>query len=102
MSEDKFENVMRELREAAPPAPDGLRERVSALREPQAKRVWRLRPALVAAAAIALTVGIGRCGSRRPDALDGSRAERPAGRFGESWRRYGGRTTTGRRPRVRP
>ncbi len=59
MSEDKFESVMKELREAAPPAPDGLRERVGALREPQAKRVWKLRPALVAAAALALAVGLG-------------------------------------------
>src|SRR5688572_13830883 len=59
MSEDRFDNVMRELREAAPPAPDELRERVSALREQRAKRVWALRPALVAAAAIALTVGLG-------------------------------------------
>ena len=50
MSEDRFDEVMRELREAAPPASDGLRERVSAMREPQAKRLWRLRPALVAAA----------------------------------------------------
>ena len=37
MSEDRFENVMRELREAAPPAPEELRQRVRALREPRAK-----------------------------------------------------------------
>ncbi len=59
MSEDRFENITRELREAAPPAPEGLRERVSSLRQPEAKKVWRLRPALVAAAALALTVGLG-------------------------------------------
>jgi Domain of unknown function (DUF4349) len=73
MSEDRFENVMRELREAAPPAPQRLRQRVSTLRQPRAKRVWSLRPALVGAAALTLTVGLGAAavggltGSGSPD-----------------------------------
>jgi hypothetical protein len=59
MSEAKFESVTRELRAAAPPAPDRLRERVVELREPQLRRIVRLRPALAAAAAIAIAVGLG-------------------------------------------
>ena len=59
MSEPRYESIVRQLRAARPPAPEELRERVRALREPQAKRVWRLRPALVAAAAIAVTVAVG-------------------------------------------
>ena len=50
--------MVTELREAAPTAPDRLRERVRALREPQAGRAWRLRPALVAAVAIVVAVGV--------------------------------------------
>ena len=59
MSEARFENVLRELRDAAPPAPEQLRERVSALQEPLARGGFRLRPALVAAAAIAVAVALG-------------------------------------------
>lgn len=59
MSEAKFGSVMRELREAAPPAPEALRERVRDLRAPDVRRVVRLRPALVAAVAIAIAVGLG-------------------------------------------
>ena len=59
MSEAKFESVMRKLRATAPPAPDRLRERVGALREPDRRSVIRLRPALVAAVAIAVAVGLG-------------------------------------------
>lgn len=58
MSEARDETVMRELREAAPAAPESLRERVGALREPQPGRAWRLRPALVAAVAIVVAVGV--------------------------------------------
>jgi hypothetical protein len=58
MSEAKFESIARQLRKAAPTAPEGLRERVRALREPQAGRAWRLRPALVAAVAIVVAVGV--------------------------------------------
>ncbi|MEK6275026.1 MAG: DUF4349 domain-containing protein [Actinomycetota bacterium] len=59
MSEAKFESVTRELRATAPPAPEGLRERVRDLRAPDVRRVVRLRPALVAAVAIAIAVGLG-------------------------------------------
>jgi hypothetical protein len=59
MSEPRFEGVMRELKAAAPAAPETLRERVQALREPQLGRVWRLRPALGIAAGIAVAVGVG-------------------------------------------
>jgi hypothetical protein len=58
MSEAKFESIARQLRKAAPTAPEGLRERVRALREPQAGRTWRLRPALAAAVAIVVAVGV--------------------------------------------
>ncbi len=58
MSETRDDKVMRELREAAPTAPDSLRERVGALREPQPGRAWRLRPALVAATAIVVAIGV--------------------------------------------
>jgi hypothetical protein len=50
--------MMTELREAAPAAPDSLRERVHELREPQPGRAWRLRPALIAAVAILVAVGV--------------------------------------------
>jgi hypothetical protein len=56
MSEPRFESI---LREAAPPAPQQLRDRVRALPEPATGRPWRLRPALAAAALIAVAVGIG-------------------------------------------
>src|ERR1700693_2985944 len=56
MSEPRFESI---LREAAPPAPQQLRDRVRALPEPTTGRAWRLRPALAAAALIAVAVGIG-------------------------------------------
>jgi len=59
MSEARFENVLRELRYAAPPAPEQLRERVGALPEPLARGGFRLRPALVAATAIAVAVAVG-------------------------------------------
>jgi hypothetical protein len=62
MSEARLETMMRELRTTAPPAPDRLRERVQELREPQARRVVRLRPALVAAVAIAVGLGAAAIG----------------------------------------
>lgn len=58
MSEARDEKMATELRKAAPTAPESLRERVRALREPHAGRAWRLRPALVAATAIVVAVGI--------------------------------------------
>jgi Domain of unknown function (DUF4349) len=48
-----------ELREAAPPAPDRLREVVRALPAAAPRRTVRLRPALVAAAAMVVAVGLG-------------------------------------------
>jgi hypothetical protein len=48
-----------ELREAAPPAPDRLREVVRALPTAESRRTPRFRPALAAAAAIAVAVGLG-------------------------------------------
>jgi hypothetical protein len=57
MSEPSFEMVLNELREAAPPAPDRLREQVRALQPAQSRiRPW-LRP--VALAAVIVTVAIG-------------------------------------------
>jgi anti-sigma factor RsiW len=58
MSEARHEKMATELRKAAPTAPESLRERVRGLREPHAGRAWRLRPALVAATAIVVAVGI--------------------------------------------
>ncbi|TMK80423.1 MAG: DUF4349 domain-containing protein [Actinobacteria bacterium] len=58
MSEPRSQSVVRELRAAAPSAPDGLRERVRALPQPSTKRALRLRPALAAAVAIAIAVGL--------------------------------------------
>jgi hypothetical protein len=48
-----------ELREAAPPAPDRLREVVRALPTTEPRRSVGFRPALAAAAAIAVAVGLG-------------------------------------------
>jgi hypothetical protein len=59
MSEDRFENVMRELREAAPPAPESLRGRIQSLPMAQPRPALRLRPALSAAIAIAIAVSLG-------------------------------------------
>jgi hypothetical protein len=59
MSEARFEDVMRELRHAAPPAPEALRLKVEALREPRPGHTLRLRPGLVGAAAIAVAIGLG-------------------------------------------
>ena len=59
MSEARFEDLMRELRAAAPTAPDALRERVRALPQPGASRQLQWRPVLAAAAVIALGIGIG-------------------------------------------
>jgi hypothetical protein len=58
MSEPRFEDVLQELRGAAPMAPGGLREKVRALPEPSARAI-RLRPALAIAAGLAIAVGMG-------------------------------------------
>jgi hypothetical protein len=59
MSEPGNENLTRELRSTAPPAPERLRERVRALPAPSTRTAWRLRPALVMAVAIAVAVAVG-------------------------------------------
>jgi uncharacterized protein DUF4349 len=59
MSEAKFESIARQLREAAPPAPERLRGLVHTLPSAQPRRALRLRPALSAAIAIAVAVGLG-------------------------------------------
>jgi len=60
MSETRFENVLRELRQSAPQAPGRLRERVRVLPEPNLRAFGvKLRPALAAAAALAIAVGVG-------------------------------------------
>lgn len=59
MSEARFDNVLQELREAAPRAPERLRERVVELPSAHAQRSIRLRPALAAAIALAIAVGLG-------------------------------------------
>ena len=48
-----------ELREAAPPAPERLREVIRALPTAERRRTLRFRPALAGAAAIAVAVGLG-------------------------------------------
>lgn len=57
MSEASFETVLSQLREAAPPAPDRLRERVHALRPAQSRVMPWLRPALLAAVIVTIAVG---------------------------------------------
>jgi hypothetical protein len=59
MSEASFESALLELRESAPPAPERLRELVQTLPAAKQRRPVRLRPALVAVAAIAIAVGLG-------------------------------------------
>jgi uncharacterized protein DUF4349 len=61
MSEPRIDEIVRELRETAPRAPQNVRERIRALPEPAPRRTFRLgfRPALVGAAAAAVLLGIG-------------------------------------------
>jgi hypothetical protein len=59
MSETRFDRVLQELRDTAPPAPERLRERVGAMKEAQPRRSPRLRPALAVAIALVLSVGLG-------------------------------------------
>ena len=56
MSEASY---LTELRETAPPAPERLRDVVRALPETHIRTLFRLRPALAAAFAIAFAVGLG-------------------------------------------
>jgi len=56
MSEASFDTVLAQLRNAAPAAPDRLREQIRALRPTESRlRLW-LRPALVAAVIVAVAV----------------------------------------------
>ena len=58
MSEASFETVLRQLREAAPAAPEPLRERVLVLRPAQSRiRPW-LRPSLAAALIVAVVISV--------------------------------------------
>lgn len=76
MSEASFDMVLHELRDAAPGAPEDLRERVRALREPAPKRRLRLRPALVAIPIV--VIGVALIGAL----IDSSeRRPTPVGRF---------------------
>ena len=59
MSEASFDMVLQELRDTAPPAPERLRERVSAMPTAPPRRSLRLRPALATAVALAVAVGLG-------------------------------------------
>jgi Domain of unknown function (DUF4349) len=77
MSEASFDMVLQELRDTAPVAPEALRERVRALREPAPKRRLRFRPALVAIPIV--VIGVALIGS-----LIDSSERRPVGRFKEA------------------
>jgi hypothetical protein len=56
MSEASFDTVLAQLRDAAPPAPDRLRDQVRAMRPTESRRALWLRPALVAAVVVAIAV----------------------------------------------
>ena len=59
MSETSFDMVLQELRDTAPKAPERLRNLVSSLPAAQPRRSIRLRPALSAAIALVIAVGVG-------------------------------------------
>ena len=59
MSEASFENVLQELRDTAPRAPERLRNLVTALPQARQRRSLRLRPVLSAAIVTMLVVGLG-------------------------------------------
>jgi hypothetical protein len=61
MSEPRIDEIVRELRATAPPAPQNVRERIRALPEPAPHRRVRIgfRPALAAAAAGAVALAVG-------------------------------------------
>jgi uncharacterized protein DUF4349 len=59
MSEASFEMVLQELRDTAPRAPERLRSLVGSLPEARPRRSVRFRPALSAAIALVLAVGLG-------------------------------------------
>jgi Domain of unknown function (DUF4349) len=59
MSEASFDTVLQELRDTAPRGPERLREHIAALPAARQQRSIRFRPALVAAIALAIAVGLG-------------------------------------------
>ena len=59
MSEASFDMVLQELRDTAPRAPEQLRENIATLPASRQQRSIRLRPALVAAIALTIAVGLG-------------------------------------------
>jgi Domain of unknown function (DUF4349) len=61
MSEPRIDEIVRELRATAPPAPHSVRERIRALPQPEPRRAFRVgfRPALAAAAAAAVALAVG-------------------------------------------
>jgi hypothetical protein len=73
--EARLEGLIRELRAAAPPAPPLARERVRTLREPEPRKPFAWRPALVAVPLAAALIGGGLLLSRG----GGSGADREAG-----------------------
>jgi hypothetical protein len=81
MSEPRTEEILRELRAKAPTAPPELRERVRTVtaRQPQPRRLPRLRPALVAAAASIVVVGVGAALVDGLTSDESSTAQRDAG-----------------------
>lgn len=88
LDDPRFREIVSELREKAPPAPEGLRERVGATaRSENARPVGRrwnlgLRRGLALAAACTVAVGVGAAlvnglaGSSKPGQRDGLGAER--------------------------
>jgi Domain of unknown function (DUF4349) len=84
MSEASFDMVLQELRDTAPLAPEALRERVRALREPAPKRRLRLRPALAAIPIV--VIGVALIGAlidsseRRPTPVGAFKAALPPAR----------------------
>jgi hypothetical protein len=91
MSEPRIDEIVRELRETAPPAPEHLRERVRALPEPRPRRRMRIgwRPALAAAVAGSVALALGAA------ALDGL-----TGDSGSSERRAVQRSAPTAKPRA--
>jgi hypothetical protein len=99
MSELRTDEIVRELRATAPPAPQRLRERVRALPEPAGRRRIRLRfrPALAAAAAGAVALAVGAAVVNGLTGDRGSSSERRAVEHGEAKRALSPRPV-GRQP----
>jgi Domain of unknown function (DUF4349) len=78
MSEASFDMVLEELRDTAPGAPERLRNLVTSLPAAQQRRSIRLRPALSAAIALVIAVGVG---AAVISGLSGSSPHRNVARF---------------------